>query len=505
MPLRKRTALACCLGAVSAILAFAPAALASYNETVFFEAPTQLLSATERPAAISQMQSLGVHAVRILLDWNDVAPDPNSRHKPKLNLTNPANYNWGQYAVLMSEMQSLHWQVLLTVTGPVPCWASSCAKKRVTDPNEADYGQFLEAVGREFGTYVKLYSVWNEPNQPQFLEPQYSKGQIASAAIYRKLFLDGYAGLKASGNFNGMKVLMGETSPVGSSVEGIPAPLAFMRAVLCLNSHYVKAKSCGKLPAAGYAQHPYTVPTGKTGVYWVPPNPDDVTISTLGRLSTALNRAAAAGAIAANMPIYVTEFGIQSKPNPLLGVSVTLQAEYDAIAEHLAWENPRVVSFDQYLLSDDSAYGFQSGLEYKNGKKKPEFNGWRLPLTVTRYGAKVAFWGLVRPAGDSSTSAATTGTTTTTGTSGTSGSTAASGNTGASATVSSSSVVLEYSADGGRKWKTLLTVKLGSRGYWSAGGNYVAGRVWRAQWTAPTGTVYDGATIAAYSTSGKLQ
>jgi hypothetical protein len=51
----------------------------------------------------------------------------------------------------------------------------------------------------------------------------------------------------------------------------------------------------------------------------------------------------------------------------------------------------------------------------------------------------------------------------------------------------------------------LLTVKLGSRGYWSAGGNYVAGRVWRAQWTAPTGTVYDGATIAAYSTSGKLQ
>jgi hypothetical protein len=65
--------------------------------------------------------------------------------------------------------------------------------------------------------------------------------------------------------------------------------------------------------------------------------------------------------------------------------------------------------------------------------------------------------------------------------------------------------VLEYSANGGRKWKTLLTIKLGSRGYWSATGNYAAGRVWRAQWASPAGTVYDGATISAFSASGRLQ
>ena len=499
---RKRIALACCLGAISGSLVSAPAALASYNETVFFEAPVQLLSAAQRPGAITQMQSLGVHAVRILLDWDDVAPKPSAKHKPKFSATNPADYNWGQYTPLLEEMHTLGWKVLLTVTGPVPCWASSCAKNHVTSPNAKDFGQFMEAVGREYGSYVKLYSVWNEPNQPQFLMPQYKHGQLASPAIYRQLFLDGYAGLKASGNFHGMTVLMGETSPVGVKVEGIPAPLAFLRGVLCLNASYVKAKSCGKLPAGGYAQHPYTVPTDPSlGVYWTPPSADDVTISTLGRLTTALNRAAAAGAINANLPIYVTEFGVQSKPNRLLGVSVALQAEYDAIAEHLAWENPRVVSFDQYLLVDDSALGFQSGLEYHNGKHKPVYNGWRLPLTVTRYGAKVAFWGLARPSAYDAP-AATSGATAATGAS---GSTGVSGSTGASAATSASSIVLEYSADGGHKWKSLLTVKLGSRGYWTAGGNFVARRLWRVQWTAPSGTVYVGATTSAFSSTGKPQ
>ncbi len=81
------------------------------------------------------------------------------------------------------------------------------------------------------------------------------------------------------------------------------------------------------------------------------------------------------------MPIYLTEFGVQSKPNKQLGVSVAKQAEYDAIVEHIAYSNPRVAAFSQYLLKDDpiggapgsSAHGgivgFQSGLEYVSGAR----------------------------------------------------------------------------------------------------------------------------------------
>ena len=74
---------------------------------------------------------------------------------------------------------------------------------------------------------------------------------------------------------------------------------------------------------------------------------------------------------------------MQSKPNRFLGVSVAQQAEYDAIAEKIAWSNGRVAAFSQYLLLDDplggkpgssvngGTIGFQTGLEYITGKPKP--------------------------------------------------------------------------------------------------------------------------------------
>ena len=79
---------------------------------------------------------------------------------------------------------------------------------------------------------------------------------------------------------------------------------------------------------SGYAHHAYTLPAGP---YYVPPERDDVTIGSLSRLSNALNLAARAHAIPAGVPIYLTEFGVQSKPNKYLGVSAPKQAEYDAI------------------------------------------------------------------------------------------------------------------------------------------------------------------------------
>ena len=104
---------------------------------------------------------------------------------------------------------------------------------------------------------------------------------------------------------------------------------------------------------------------------------------------TALDRAAAAGAVRRDLPIYITEFGVQSYPNPVVGVPLAQQAEFDAIGEQIAWSNPRVASFSQYLLHDDHpvggrVVGFQSGIETYSGAHKPLYNGFRLPLTVTR-------------------------------------------------------------------------------------------------------------------------
>ena len=514
----KLTALLCATALLALGGGAAVPALASQTETVFFEAPRDLLGAGSvgQAKAIAKLQTLGVRALRIVLYWRDVAPKATSKHRPHFNESSPSAYNWGRYDQLIDTVSALHWKVLLTVSGPVPRWATAGARDLYTKPSAKDFGLFMRAVGRHYGKLVKLYSIWNEPNQPQYLRPQYVHGKLASAALYRSLFLAGYGGLKASGNFSGMRVLMGETSPVGVRVAGIPAPLEFLRGVLCLDTSYRPVGHCAKLPADGYAQHPYSE---QPGPFWAAPT-DDVTVGTIGRLVSALDRAAAVGAIRARMPVYVTEFGVQSFPNRVVGVSLDKQAEFQAISEKLAWSNPRVVSFDQYLLRDDPPVpnrnpllrwpGFESGLETYKGTPKPVFGGFRLPLVVTRTHSGVSFWGLVRPVSVAGAAAADTTGGSSAPAGGTTGPTAPGGSTGPTGPTTPTAhgptkVELQYSNDAGRTWRKLLIVRTDARGAWTASGHFAVHRMWRVRWSAPAGVVYTGAPTRAYTTAGKLQ
>jgi hypothetical protein len=453
-------------------------ALASHGQTVFFEASQELLGA-HRERAISQLEHLGVRALRVELYWSDVAPDSKSAKRPSFDATNPAAYAWGAYDWVLAKARELNWQVLLTVTSPVPRWATANGKAPyITNPNARDFEEFMTAVGRHYGSEVALYSIWNEPNHPAFLLPQFSSsGAPASPRIYRGLFQAGYAGLRAAGIAH-PKVLMGETAPTGedslsrSSIRHFGllhdvAPLAFLRGALCLNARYQKAASCESLPAYGYAHHAYT---NRSGPLWVPPERDDVTIGTLSRLERALELAGRAGAIRSDMPIYLTEFGVQSKPNQYLGVSVAKQAEDDALAEYIAWKDPRVAAFSQYLLRDDPLggppgssvhggfIGFQTGLEYVNGSPKPLYSAWPVPLVVLRHGHGFSLWGLVRPA---------TGPT---------------------------QVTVLVKARGSRRYRVLRTAGTDPQGYWSFGSG-VAGTSWRVRWKSPSGAKYEGPPI----------
>jgi hypothetical protein len=453
-------------------------ALASHNQTVFFEGSHELLEARSREHAFAQMEHLGVHALRVELYWSHVAPGANSKKRPSFEATNPAAYNWGPYDWLLNKAKELKWPVLLTVTSPVPRWASANGTN-FTSPNAKDFGEFMTAVGRHYGSEVSLFAIWNEPNDAAFLLPQFNaNGTPASPRIYRGLFQDGYAGLQAAGLAH-PKVLMGETAPTGEdslsrsyirrygALHDV-APLAFLRGMLCLNSHYQKAGSCESLPAYGYAHHAYTV---RSGPLYVPPEHDDVMIGVLSRLERALDLAARAGAIRSGMPIYLTEFGVQSKPNPYLGVSPAKQAEYDALAEYIAWRDPRVAAFSQYLLRDDplggppgssvhgGRVGFQSGLEFANGSPKPLYSAWPVPLVVTKRGRGFSLWGLARPATESTT------------------------------------VTILVKPRGSKKYRVLRKVTTEALGYWSFSSN-VAGVDWRVRWTDPTtGAKYEGPPI----------
>ncbi|HEY1834129.1 MAG TPA: hypothetical protein VGG08_06815 [Solirubrobacteraceae bacterium] len=461
-------------------ICFAPtAASAAHGQVTYFEGGNELLEPNTRPRALAQLESLGVNALRVELPWADVAPAASSASKPAFEAANPAAYDWGQFDVLLSEAARLRWRVLLTVTAPAPRWATSNRKAPyVTRPDDKDFEEFMTAVGEHYATEVSAFAIWNEPNHPAFLMPQWkANGTPASPRIYRGLYQAGYAGLKAAG-LTHPTVLFGETAPTGydkvnprheraAAYLRDVAPLAFLRESLCLNAKYRRAGACSELRISGYAHHGYSKAAGPK---YVPLEPDNVTIGSLSRLSRALDKAAAAHAIPHGVPIFLTEFGVQSKPNKFEGVSPTKQAEYDAIAEHIAYENPRVAAFSQYLLRDDAlggkpgssvhggTVGFQTGLQYQNGALKPLYFAFPVPLTVTRHGHDVALWGLVRPA------------------------------TGAT------KVTVLVRRKGSRRFQRLRTVTTNASGYWSFDSG-VAGQAWRVLWKSPAGKRYEGPPI----------
>ena len=474
--LRPRSFLCAVLASV-ALLGSATAgtgtAAASQTQTTFFEAPNELLNPATRPHAISQLKELGVNAIRLELGWAYVTPGADAKTRPPFEARNPASYAWGQWEAVIDEAHKLGWKVLLTVGGPAPRWATSNkTAPYVTRPNDTAYEEFMTAVGRKFGSDVTLFAIWNEPNEDGELRPQFNaKGLPESGRIYRGLFEAGYRGLQKA-SIDKPKVLMGETSPGGFAKrsKGVPsyagvAPIVFLRDALCLNERYVREKSCKSLPASGYSQHPYAL--DNQGPFDRPAQPEDVTIGTVGRLVAALNDAARAGAIPSGLGVYLTEFGVMSRPNTSAdAVSVETQADYDAIAERVAWENPRVAAFTQYLLQDDAPSkggpSFQTGIEYANGAKKPLYYSFPIPLTVTTNASNgYNLWGYVRP----------------------------------SKKITTVTVLIERQKT--KSFTVLQKVKTGPLGYWTLKST-VTGSYWKVRWTSSNGKQYEGAQIKAY-------
>jgi Cellulase (glycosyl hydrolase family 5) len=454
------------LVAAAIALPAAPAS-ASPTQVMTFEAPRELLSDADRDATLDQIRAFGVRRVRVLMYWNSIAPDPGARRRPSgFDGTDPGAYpasGWGRYDNLMQAAQARGIEVYVTLTGPAPRWATKNGDPDgLVDPDPEAFGAFATAAGRRYGDRVAIWSIWNEPNQPQFLRPQFRDGRAASPALYRKLFQRAEAGLEASGN-GGDAILMGETSPRGNS--RIVAPLAFLRGTLCLSASYRKRASCGRLDADGYAHHPYS---RSTGPRTAEPIADNVTMSGVSRLVRALDRAAAAGAVRKRLPVYLTEFGTQSTPDPG-AASLAQQAEYNAISERLAYLNRRVASFSQYLMTDDDPRaggerygGFESGLRRFDGRAKPAYDGFRTPLVVTDYGSTDTAWGLIRPA--------------------------------TAPTVAE----IQYRNRGAKSWRTLRSVTTRADGTFSFKAGSPAGRRYRVRWTAPDGTVYTGPPIRSY-------
>jgi hypothetical protein len=234
--------------------------------------------------------------------------------------------------------------------------------------------------------------------------------------------------------------------------------------MLCLDGSYKPARKCSRLSTQGYAHHAYTT---RTGPRFVPPK-DDVTIGVLNRLNVALDRAARAKALPRGLKIYLTEFGIQTLPDRISGVSFAKQAAYRAISEHIAYVNPRVAMFSQYLLKDDkpkkSGYrygGFETGLRRSDGRKKPSYESFRLPLAVESYGSRDVLWGFVRPHRAQTT------------------------------------VTIQVKPRK-RGWRLLRNATTTVSGVYGFSAAHRKGQLYRVRWTSPAGETFTGPPISAH-------
>jgi hypothetical protein len=152
-------------------------------------------------------------------------------------------------------------------------------------------------------------------------------------------------------------------------------------------------------------------------------DPNVATLADLPRLEhaldaifTAYGRATAANGAAGGTigpPLYLTEYGYKSNPpNPFALFSQAQQAAYINQGEYMAFTDPRVRAFAQFLLVDDRPKAaaragsrsywstFQTGLIGFGGEVKPAYTAYRLPvfLPAPRRGPRVEVWTQLRGA-----------------------------------------------------------------------------------------------------------
>ena len=159
------------LSALVCVVLSAPA-FASPSQSLTFEAPRDLADPARRDAAFAELDALGARALRVVVYWNDVAPSPNARSRPGFDPTDPTAYDWSRYDPIVSGARDRGWPVHLTVSGPVPRWATARKRDHVTGRTRGSSVR-SSPRGGPLPHRVVTWAVWNEPNHPQFLMPQY--------------------------------------------------------------------------------------------------------------------------------------------------------------------------------------------------------------------------------------------------------------------------------------------------------------------------------------------
>jgi hypothetical protein len=319
----------------------------------------------DREKGFAHARSLGVTRLRVNANWAFALTRAQQKTQKK-----PAGltYQFNTIDSIVDAAARHGIRVHVSLTGPAPAWAAGNRRLGGFRPNQREFSAFVTAAATHLKGRVDRYSIWNEPNWRTWLSPMSS-----AAAQYRGLYSRGYAAIKKADPR--AKVLIGETAP--SARRGFSVgPVAFLRALACVNKSYKRVRKCTKLKADGYAHHPYDFAHSPRFKY---PGADNATMGTLTHLTRALDRISRTGQLRSNgggkLGIYLTEFGYFASGHRALSAST--RSRYLADGFNLALRNGRVKSQLQYLLvRPPKRYPwsfFDLGLISVSGKKQPQY------------------------------------------------------------------------------------------------------------------------------------
>jgi hypothetical protein len=334
----------------------------------FFDDPSFRWSPT-RAENLRQASAAGASVIHTTASWPGLAPT-----KP----ANPANgedpaYKLGDLDELVYQSGLYGLRVMIDING-TPKWANGGKAPNVMPKRLGDLTAFAKMLatrynGRQGHGTVALWSVWNEPNLQLFLTPQFVGKKIVGPANYAKLFKAAYAGIKSGNPLS--KVAIGETS-----ARGRDKPLAGVSASIAPGTF---AKYLAKVPGLkfdAWAHHPYPTspnlpPTQKVRY----PNVVLLTLPTFEKdLKTFFHR---------SVPVWITEYGHETKPPDPHGVSYATQSKYAVQALNIAKNDPNVQMFIWFVFHDTTGNPWQSGLYTAGGSQKPAYDAFGAVARLT--------------------------------------------------------------------------------------------------------------------------
>jgi hypothetical protein len=324
----------------------------------FFDDPSFRWS-PQRAQNLSAAAATGASVIHTTASWPQLAPK-----RP----ANPANGDDPAYR--LTDLDDLVFQsgiyglrVMIDISG-TPKWANGGKAPNVMPKRLRDLTTFARMLaarydGRHGHGSVSLWSVWNEPNLQLFLTPQFVGKKIVGPSNYAKLYKAAYAGIKAGNPW--AKVAIGETS-----ARGRDKPLKGTSATVAPGTFARLLSKVKGLRFDAWAHHPYpTTPNMRPLQRVRYPN---VTLSTMPQFEKDLKKW-----FHRSVPIWITEYGHETKPGEPRGVTPAVQAAYAKQALGVARKDPNVQMFIWFTFRDSSGNPWQSGLEQPSGAHKPSY------------------------------------------------------------------------------------------------------------------------------------